>query len=369
MKKLASLFLALVLIVSVVPALALDLPETMLNNEPASDGHPGDPNLPWTGELTVATSFPQARKEQVLGNFEKLYGIKVTTIEEGTAALIARLDAEKENPSADIMIGGMVTSYYQPYSYLYQEYTPKNDAYYPEAYKVVDGKFPIYSTELYMTLVNTELMEEGGYTLEDFDSYEKLLNPEFKDQVCLADPSKAASGYEHLVQELVDFGDPADNYEAGWAYVDKLLDNAVVLSSSGAVPRGVGEGEYLCGIIYESTVCNFISDGYPIQIVYPKEGVIVGCNASGIVKDCKNLRSAQLFMEWITSIDFQKLESAAPTYTRASLCDMPEDFPGKNMSELEAAGIPIMYGDPEYFITNNGDVVKRHNDLLQSKQK
>ena len=68
-------------------------------------------------------------------------------------------------------------------------------------------------------------------------------------------------------------------------------------------------------------------------------------------------------------IDFQKLESAAPTYTRAILCDMPEDFPGKNMSELEAAGIPIMYGDPEYFITNNGDVVKRHNDLLQSKGK
>ena len=325
MKKLVTLFLILVMALSSVSAFALELPETMLNNEPASDGHPGDPSLPWTGELTVATSFPQARKEQVLGNFEKLYGIKVTTIEEGTAALIARLDAEKENPSADIMIGGMVTSYYQPYSYLYQE--------------------------------------------EDFDSYEKLLNPAFKDQVCLADPSKAASGYEHLVQELVDFGDPADNYEAGWAYVDKLLDNAVVLSSSGAVPRGVGEGEYLCGIIYESTVCNFISDGYPIQIVYPKEGVIVGCNASGIVKDCKNLRSAQLFMEWITSIDFQKLESAAPTYTRAILCDMPEDFPGKNMSELEAAGIPIMYGDPEYFITNNGDVVKRHNDLLQSKGK
>ena len=98
MKKLVTLFLILAMVLSSISAFALELPETMLNNEPASDGHPGDPSLPWTGELTVATSFPQARKEQVLGNFEKLYGIKVTTIEEGTAALIARLDAEKRIP-------------------------------------------------------------------------------------------------------------------------------------------------------------------------------------------------------------------------------------------------------------------------------
>lgn len=372
MRKILALMLAALMALSLAacgpsgaaetdPPKSTDPPAQNTDTQQPADDHPGDPSLPWTGELVLYTSFPQARKEQLVNGFEETYGIKVTLVEAGTSELTARIESEKDNPQGDVLIGGMVTAVYQPYTEYFQEYVPANDANYPAEYKTVDKKFPLYSLEPSIIAVNLDVMKEKGFTLDQLDSYEDLLNPELKGLICMADFTKAATGYEHLVNMLVDKGDPADNYAAGWDYVGKLLDNITVLDSSGATSQAIATGEYMAGLSYESTICSFMASGYNLSIQYMEEGTIFGCNASGIIANCKNLRSAQLFMEYITSTEFQTLQAAAPTYTRSIVVDMPEDFPGSNLSDIENT----IAGDPEYFSTNKADVLQYYIDNYQ----
>lgn len=354
MKKLLSMLLiaAMVLSLGLCAAIAEE-----------GDGHPGDPNLPWTGELVLYTSFPQARKEQLVNGFEETYGIHVTLVEDGTSGLTARIEAEADNPQGDVLIGGMVTAVYQPYEEYFQEYTPVNNDLYPDEYKTVDGKFPLYSLEPSVIAVNLDVMEEEGWTLDQFSGYNALLNPDLKGLFCMADFTKAATGYEHLVNMLVDTGDPADDYAAGWDYVSQLLDVVTILESSGATSQAIATGEYMCGLTYESTMCNYIASGYNVAIIYMEEGTIFGCNASGIIKDCKNLRSAQLFMDYITSEEFQALQADEPTYTRSILGTMPESFPGKDLADIPN----VIAGDPEYFITNKDEVLQKYIDMYAAR--
>ncbi len=368
MRKFLALLLAALMALSLVACTG----ETQPSDQPSAgqsqggeqtgDGHPGDPSLPWTGELVLYTSFPQARKEQLVNGFSETYGIEVTLVEAGTSELTARIESEKDNPQGDVLIGGMVTAVYQPYAEYFQEYVPENDANYPDEYKTVDNKFPIYSLEPSIIAVNLDVMEEKGFTLDQLDSYEDLLNPELKGLICMADFTKAATGYEHLVNMLVDMGDPSDNYAAGWDYVGKLMDNITVLDSSGATSQAIATGEYMAGLSYESTICSYMASDYNLSIQYMEEGTIFGCNAAGIIADCKNLRSAQLFMEYITSEEFQTLQAAAPTYTRSIIVDMPEDFPGSNLSDIENT----IAGDPEYFSTDKAEVLQYFIDNYQN---
>ena len=355
MKKFLSMLLAALVVLSLCNVAAL---------AEVGDGKPGDENLPWTGELVLYTSFPQARKEQLVNGFEETYGIHVTLVEDGTSGLTARIQSEADNPQGDVLIGGMVTAVYQPYTEYFQEYTPVNDDLYPDGYKTVDGTVPLYSLEPSIIAVNLDVMEEEGWTLDQLKGYKDLLNPELKDLFCMADFTKAATGYEHLVNMLVDMGDPADDYAAGWDYVNDLLDVVTILGSSGATSQAVATGEYMVALTYESTICTWIASGYNVAIVYMDEGTIFGCNASGIIKDCKNLRSAQLFMDYITSVEFQTLQAGEPTYTRSIIVDMPEGFPGTDLKDIPNT----IAGDPDYFMTNKAEVLQKYIDMYAARQ-
>ena len=83
------------------------------------------------------------------------------------------------------------------------------------------------------------------------------------------------------------------------------LDGKVIESSSG-VYKGVADGEYLVGLTYEEAALRYIASGASIAIVYPEEGTSSSPSGCAIIKDCKNPKSAQLFIDYLSSKEVQE---------------------------------------------------------------
>ena len=58
------------------------------------------------GRLVVYCSAQNTMCEQETMAFEKKYGIKTSFIRGGTGTILAKIDAEKDNPQGDVWYGG-----------------------------------------------------------------------------------------------------------------------------------------------------------------------------------------------------------------------------------------------------------------------
>lgn len=82
------------------------------------------------------------------------------------------------------------------------------------------------------------------------------------------------------------------------------LDDKVA-SSSGAVHKSVADGEYVVGLTYEDPASTYVRSGAPVEIVYPKEGVVFLDPASAIIKDAPHMDNAKQFIDFILSKEAQ----------------------------------------------------------------
>lgn len=57
---------------------------------------------------------------------------------------------------------------------------------------------------------------------------------------------------------------------------------------------------------YEEAALRYIASGASIAIVYPEEGTSSSPSGCAIIKDCKNPKSAQLFIDYLSSKEVQE---------------------------------------------------------------
>ena len=65
------------------------------------------------GRLVVYCSAQNTMCEQETMAFEKKYGIKTSFIRGGTGTILAKIDAEKDNPQGDVWYGGTLDPHSQ----------------------------------------------------------------------------------------------------------------------------------------------------------------------------------------------------------------------------------------------------------------
>lgn len=277
------------------------------------------------GNLTVYCPHPLEFINPLINEFETETGISVEVIAAGTGELMKRVESEKDNPLADILWGGTITTvdpikeYFLPYN------SPNEDAFY-DAYKNVEGNMTRFTAVPSVIMVNTNLI--GDIKIE---SYEDVLNPALKGKIAFSDPAKSSSSFEHLVNMLYAMGkgDP----EKGWDYVEKLMKNLnyTLLSGSSAVYKGVADGEYTVGLTFEEGAVKYVNSGAPVKVVYMDEGVVVKPDGVYIIKNCPNEENAKKFVDFITGKEAQSMISAQ--LNRRSIRKDVE--PGKGLKRLE----------------------------------
>ena len=309
---------------------------------------PETPSEP-SGPLNVYTTVSELQYNAIMGAFQEKYPkIEVNYTQAGAGDCKTRIQAESGNPQGDIMFGGLVYADTLSYVEYFEEYVCLNDNLMPEEFKNTTGGLTYHDAQIPCLWVNDELEAEAGVTIT---GYKDLLDPKLEGMIVGADPTASSSAWNQLQCILTDFGG-WDSDEA-WDYIDQLMNNMVITSSSSGVYKTVFDGEYVCGLTYEPACVKMLDQGAEgVHIVYPVEGVTSIAFGSAIIKGCKNLDNAKLFMDFLQSDECQAiyLECGARPATSSKL-DVANDWivDLSTINYLEADTLALANNQPAIF--------------------
>ena len=145
-------------------------------------GGNGDTDEGYGGKLVVYSPNSDGEIEGLLEYWGEKYGVEIELQSMGTGEVLSKLEAEKGNPQADVMFGGMNLGVYTTNKDLFAEYVAEGDDKLPEGYQNKTGFFTNYLLSGSNLLVNTDLEAELGLNIT---SYADLLDPALKGKIAM----------------------------------------------------------------------------------------------------------------------------------------------------------------------------------------
>jgi iron(III) transport system substrate-binding protein len=249
-----------------------------------------------TNALVIWSAAAEDEAQALIAKFnEKFPAIKVSVIRAGSGELLTRLNAEQPRPKGDILLGIAKESFDGAYQY-FRGYKSVNHA--AIGSNVRDTapvpKYYGFSMPLQAFMINTKLLKPSEYPT----SWADLINPKYKKEIILANPALSGSAYAQLYMVYKLYGDE---------FVKKLAKNATFTASSTVGPESVARGEYAITVTGEGNIAKYIGEGAPVIYIYPKDGTGARFDASGIIANGPNPKSAEIFMDFVTSMDAYKI--------------------------------------------------------------
>lgn len=304
-------------------------------------------------KLVIYSPSTEAQINAVVPLFSEKYGIECEVITGNTGEVVARADAEKESPYADVIFGGGASTYSQ-YRDVFEDYVTTNDDELIDTCKNTTGYITNHNVDATIIVVNTDLIGDI-----EINGYEDLLNPALKGKIAFADPTVSSNAYAHIVAMLEGVG--GGDETAGWDFIAKFIENldGKLQSGSGAVWKAVADGEMVVGTSYEEAGITLVRDGAPIKVVYAKEGVSVDPSTSGLIKNCRHPENGKLFLDFIMTKEVQNIFCSELGIRPArDDVDYPDYF-------VPASEINVLHEDKDFYDGNSQTIVNRYMDVFQ----
>ena len=150
--------------------------------------------------------------------------------------------------------------------------------------------------------VNTERLKQKGLPMPA--GWSDLLNPAYKGEVVMPNPSSSGTGYLQVVSILQGMGE-----EKGWDFLKRLNNNVAQYAKSGSRPCNLAStGEYAIGASSAIVASEAVRQGYPVKMVIPREGAGYELEANGLSATSTHKADAERFLDWTIS------DSAAKAY-------------------------------------------------------
>lgn len=310
------------------------------------------------GKLVVYSPNSDGEIDGLLYYWGEKYGVEIELQSMGTGEVLSKLEAEKANPQADVMFGGMNLGVYVTNADLFQEYVAEGDDKLPEGYQNTTGFFTNYLLSGSNLLVNTALEEELGL---EITSYADLLDPKLKGKIAMGDAASSSSAWAQLTNMLLVMGDGSYTDDAAWDYVEAFVENldGKVLGSSSAIYKNTYEGEFVVGVTYEDPSVALITDGAEnLRVVYPEEGAVWLPAGSAIVEGAPNLENAKHFLDFLISDEGQEIV--------AGLTNRPTNItiPNTNPHMLPFEEIELAYEDIPFVADQKEEFQERWLDIV-----
>ena len=302
----------------------------------------------YTGNLVIYSPHdPQPLEAGVAMFMEKYPNINVEYLSIPTGEAIQRIAAESENPQCDVLWGGGADTLAGQVS-LFQPFVSEYDDVIGDAYKDAEdmwiGESPLPMCFIY----NKTLIDEADVPT----TWEGLTDPALKGKIAYANPAKSGSAYTQLCTIL--FSQPT--LDEGWALVDKFIDNldGKLQDGSSACHKLVAAGEYVLGVTLEKSAVLY-ADNPDIGFIYPEKNSAVPDGIS-MVKNCPNQENAELFMNYMLSLDVQKDQNVS--WKRRPV---RSDLAPEGLCELSTLDL----GDYDfaYAATEKTNIIDKWNDL------
>ena len=294
--------------------------------------------------LVVYTAYEENELKTFWEQFKKDLpdlAAKASYIRGSTGPTIARLEAEKANPQADV-VWGVFNDYMTGAATkgLLEPYAAKEASAIPARFKHPDNMWQGVTLLTVAFAVNQKKMAE--LKLPPPKSWADLIDPKYKGHVVMSNPSTSGTAYLLLASHAARLGE-----DKMWQYYDALDKNLSQVTKSGGAPgRMAASGETPIGVAlaYEVEVAK--KNGAPIDIIWPSDGVPWTFEANGLVKGAKNPMNARRFLDWAVS------KSAMTSYaewrgTGITRSDVPVS--GPKITEMKLIDIDfVKAGDPQY---------------------
>lgn len=258
------------------------------------------------GRLVVYCSATNEMCETETKAFSEKYDVKTSFIRNGSGSTLAKVDAEKKNPQADVWYGGTLDPQSQAGEMdLLTPYKSANLEQIMPQFRDPAKRKGNYSSAVYIGIlgfgVNTERLKEKNLPVPK--CWKDLTNPIYKGEIQIADPQSSGTAYTALATFAQLWGD-----DQAFDYLKKLNGNVSQYTKSGIAPaRNAARGETAIGIGFLHDYSLEKENGAPLELISPCEGTGYEIGGVSILKGARNMDNAKLFVDWVLSKEAQEL--------------------------------------------------------------
>lgn len=240
---------------------------------------------------------------EIWGNFTKTNGITHSDTDMTSAEEIAKFDAEKGSPVADIGDVGITFGNVAKARDVVQPHKGPNWNEIPNYAKDKDGYWTGEYVGTIAFLVNTKLVKDVPHSWAD------LLKPEYKGAVVTGDVLKAAQSQAAILAAAFANGGDENNLTPGIQYFAKLA-KAGNLKPSDNIFSVFQKGEVPIGILWDFNALGYrsrLADKENYQVVIPSDGTVASAYVSIINKYAPHPNAAKAFQDYLLSDEGQIL--------------------------------------------------------------
>jgi iron(III) transport system substrate-binding protein len=258
------------------------------------------------GRLVVYCSATNEMCEAETKAFGEKYDVKTSFIRNGSGSTLAKVDAEKKNPQADVWYGGTLDPQSQAGEMgLLQPYKSPNLTQVMEQFRDPAKLKGNYSSAVYVGIlgfgVNTQRLKEKNLPVP------KCWKDLTKAGIQRRNPDRRPAKLRHRLYRAGDLR-PAVGRRSGFDYLKQLNANVSQYTKSGIAPaRNAARGETAIGIGFLHDYSLEKEQGAPLELISPCEGTGYEIGGVSILKGARNLDNAKLFVDWVLSKEAQEL--------------------------------------------------------------
>jgi iron(III) transport system substrate-binding protein len=264
--------------------------------------------------VTLYTAGPAGLANDIAKSFSGKTGIKVEVYQATSGDVLARLEAEKARPRADVVVlaswGEGLTMRQRGFVGAYSS---------PEAKKLrphwTDGGLAAQGGAALALIVNSNEVKQEP------KSWFELTTPFWKDALTMPDPTLSGSAAEFLAVFAQVNGDKA------WKLFEDLARNGMTVpgpnnAALNPVLTGAKKGT-IAGVDY--ITFGQIAKGEKLTIHYPKEGTVVALRPAFVQQGAPNGEAARKLVDFMLSEEGQNL--VAKTFMIPARADIKAQRP------------------------------------------
>jgi iron(III) transport system substrate-binding protein len=299
------------------------------------------------GELNLICAADVVICEQMQGDFQKAYDIKVNMVRMSSGEAYAKIRAEARNPKTDLWWAGTGDPHLQAASEgLTEEYkSPMLDQLQDWAKKQAESSgfktVGVYAGALGWGY-NTDIFKQKGY--KEPVCWADLLAPELKGEIQIANPNSSGTAYTALASLVQIMGE-----EKAFEYLKALNANVSQYTKSGSAPvKAAARGETGLGIVFMHDAVAQTAEGFPVKSIAPCEGTGYEIGSMSIVKGARNMDNAKTWYDWSLKPEVQSRMKDAKSFQLPSnkTAEIPKEAP--RFEDIKLIDYDFKtYGDPE----------------------
>ncbi|WP_339218248.1 ABC transporter substrate-binding protein [Paenibacillus sp. FSL H8-0332] len=302
-----------------------------------------------SGKLVLYSAGPQGLADEIVNGFKAKTGLTVEMFQGTTGKILARMEAEKANPVADVVILASLPSAQalkaEGLTLPYPEAANKDKLI--QDWSDAEGNYFSSSASALGIVYNTKLVANPP------KSWAELAGAEWKDAVNIPDPTLSGSALDFITGYL------SVNGEQGWDLFKNYKANGVAMAGANqeALDPVITGAKSIVAAGVDYMAYKAKAKGEPLDIIYPEEGTVVSPRPAAILKSSPNVSNAKAFIDYLLSDEAQQL--VADAY----LIPGREDIEASNRTNLK--DIPQLKADWTWMSEHGNETASKFAEIYK----